>query len=158
MQELGESRGHLAGPLVALFGVALQGLARHGGELAVDFFVELVGRSEFALADEGQGLLGRVSIEGALVGEHFEQTYAQGENIRAFIHARAGKLFRAHVVDFAFDDAGLGGGNAAGGPGDAEVHDFDLAFKGDQHVLRADVPVHDVQHFAVCVQFSVGVV
>src|SRR5262249_6678112 len=67
-------------------------------------------------------------------------------------------LLGAHVAELALEDALLRLTGLAGGLGDAEVDELDLALVADEHVLRRDVAMNEVQLLAVDVALVVRVV
>ena len=89
-----------------------------------------------------QGVRGGLAFEQALPGEHLEQHDAEGPDVGAFVHRRAGGLFRTHVGRGAHDDAGPGRPAAERGRvgqrfgrgrlerlGEAEVEQLDAAVR-----------------------------
>ncbi|MFO0712315.1 MAG: hypothetical protein U0353_20865 [Sandaracinus sp.] len=92
-------------------------------------------------------------------GEQLVEHDAGREDVAAVIHRIAPRLLGAHVVVLALDHAGFGLRRAGRRLRDAEVHDLHLARGADEHVLRRDVAVDDVERLpGVRVALAMGVV
>ena len=93
----------------------------------------------------------RVADERRPPGQQLEEQAAGGVDVRAGVDLLALGLLGREVLRGADDGLGLGHrGRAVGdGPGDAEVHDLDRAGRGQHHVGRLDVAVHDAHAVAV---------
>ena len=76
-------------------------------------------------------------------GKQLEQDDACGIDIRTGVPAGAPDLFRGQVGHGPDDHPGPRLGTDAERPGQAEVHDLQVAVRRYEHVLRLDVPVHD---------------
>src|SRR6202008_4125761 len=86
-----------------------------------------------------------VTDERGVAAQQLVQHAAGGVHVGAGVDRLAARLFRGEVLGGADHGAGLRHrGRAAGqGPGDAEVHDLDLAVLVQHHVAGLDVPVDD---------------
>ena len=111
-----------------------------------------------ARGDGLQQVQGVVIVIQRLRAQRFVEQDAGAEEIAAVVDPLPARLLRAHVVDLAFDGPGLGVACPLLGAGDAKVAELDLAQPGQQHVLRADVPVHNAERLAVFVAATVGVI
>ncbi len=98
------------------------------------------------------------AVVGVAQGQKLVEHHARREDVRAVVELPAPRLLRRHVGKLALDLPGLGGVQAAGGLGDAEVDQLHLALKGDHHVVRADIPVDDLERAALVVRPVVRVV
>ena len=77
------------------------------------------------------------------------QNAAYRVDIRSAIEFAAKQLLGSHVCEFAFDDAGSGLAWAIRGLGDAEIQHFHRAIISNENVLRAHVPMHEIERCAV---------
>jgi hypothetical protein len=95
-------------------------------------------------------------------GEHFVEHGAEREEVAARVDPVAACLLRAHVRVLALELVGfrlfLAFAEHVARLGDAEVGDFDFALPRNQHVLRADVAVHDAERPHELVAAAVRVV
>ena len=82
---------------------------------------------------------------------------AHGEDVGAAIQRLAGGLLGSHVGDLALEHPGARVVRRVERLRDAEVEDLDQPVVGDQHVLRAHVPVNEAHGRAVEVGDAVGV-
>src|SRR5690606_30130623 len=144
--------------LVAVLLVLGQRLEHDALELVRDLPVVGAGRQDLDVADLLQGGEVRLADEQPLAGQELVEDGAAGVYVRGAVDLRTAHLLRRHVAELALEDAGLGLGALAGRLGDAEVDELDLALERDQHVLRADVPVNQVELAAGLVALVVRVV
>ncbi|CAM4290676.1 hypothetical protein COSO111634_36060 [Corallococcus soli] len=94
-----------------------------------------------------------------LAAQQFIQNDAGGPDVRARIHVLPARLLRREVEVLALHHARLRPDAPQElGLGDTEVDDLDLALVAQQHVVRRDVAVDDVQRRAAAVRARVRVV
>ena len=107
--------------------------------------IELARRRRLGALDGFQGEDDVRLVEGVLPAEHLVERDADGEDVAALVERLRQRLLRAHVDELALDHPrfGLDGGDLA--LGDAEVDDLDVAAEAEQHVLRIQVAVDDVE-------------
>ena len=146
------------GVLVAIFDVLFQRLEHDALELLRDVRVERRRRDDLDVADLLQGREVALADEEALAGEHLVEHDAEREDVAAAVDGQPAHLLGRHVAELALEDAGLGLRRLAGGLGDAEVDELDLALVADEHVLRRDVAVDEVQVAPLRVALVVRVV
>ena len=96
----------------------------------------------------GDGGAGVLRAEETLSRESLPQDGRGSEDVDATIEPGQGELLGRHVGELAFDLSLLGRMQAAGGLRDAEVDHPRYAVDPDEHVLRRDVTVHDVERGA----------
>ena len=92
---------------------------------------------------------GRGALKQSPRRTQLKQDDAERKDIGAPIDFLAGTLLGAHVGKLALDHTRLRPRLAAFGLGDAEVHDLDEAFVGQQQVLRRYVAMDDAQLVAI---------
>jgi hypothetical protein len=113
----------------------------------ISTLLHLLEGGEVALADEEP-----------LAGEQLVEHDAHGEDVAASVDRQAPHLLGRHVAELALEDARLRLAGLARGLGDAEVDELHLAVVRDEHVLRRDVAVHEVEVAAGGVLLVVRVV
>ena len=89
-------------------------------------------------------LLPHKRLAGHRLGEHD----AHRVDVGAAVRVHPGGLLRRHVRDLALEDTGLRLLGLVRRLGDAEIDDLHLAIVGEEHVLRVDVAVHDLERRA----------
>ena len=94
-------------------------------------------------------------MEGSVPAERLVEHSPEREQIAALIEGAALGLLWAHVGELALDLAAALWGD---GSGEAEVRQLDVALVGEQHVVRGDVPVDQVERAAVGPWGAPGVV
>jgi hypothetical protein len=104
------------------------------------------------------GLGRRLLLREPAAGDRLPQHDPDREHIGAAVDRAPQDLFGRGVGKLALEDAGLGRALAVRCLGHAEIHQLHLPVIGDEHILRADVAVHDVQGRAVEVPQLVRVV
>ena len=94
---------------------------------------------------------GTVAPEWRAAGEHLEEHHTGGVEVGAGIDGFTACLFRREVLGRSQHRARVGDRCriVGHGPGDAEVHDLDLAVLGDHDVAGLDVTVHEQGTMAV---------
>ena len=100
----------------------------------------------------------RLADEQPLAGEELVEHDADREDVAAPVDRQPAHLLGRHVAELALQDSGLGRRRLAGRLGDAEVDELDLALVADEHVLRRDVAVDEVQLAPLPVALVVRVV
>ena len=146
-----EIAAELVGTLVAAFAILDQGVQGDVVIAARDVGVEGRGRlrrlTDVLVGDRDR----RVAREGGPAGEQLEEKATGGVEVGPGVDGLALGLLGREVLRRA--DHGLGLGHrrrgVGDGPGDAEVHDLDLATAGQHDVGRLDVPVDDAHPVAV---------
>ena len=149
---------HLAGGLVAVGRVLLQRLHHDRVDLRRDLVVVLRRRRDARLAyllEDGELV---VAGEELAPGEELEEHRGQREDVGAFVDGPAPGLLRRHVLQLSLERAGLRVRRLRRRLGDAEVAELDVAFLGDEHVLRGDVAMHEAHLFVFEVAFAVRVI
>jgi hypothetical protein len=91
------------------------------------------------------------------LGQQLVEDDPEGVLIGPAVHLLALELFGGQVAQLTLHFPGFPTTQLVFGGGDAEVHHFGQAVQPDHHVLRADVPVHDLQGVARLVGGPVGV-
>ncbi len=146
------------GVAVAILRIARQRLQNQPLQLGRDLLVvgrrrddldvpHLLERGEVGLADEQ-----------ALAREQLVKDDADREDVAALVDGQAAHLLRRHVAELPLQDAGLRGRGLARRLGNAEVDELDLPVVPDEHVLRRDVAMDEVQLAPLRVALVVGVV
>ena len=159
LDEVIHGLGHLAGSAEAIVRGLREGPHQDGVEGRGHGGVLGAGRIQLAVLDLLQGGEVGLAKEQALAGEQLVEHGAEGEDVGAVIDGQAADQLRAHVPKLAFEHARLGLLAALERAlGDAEVDELDGAVIADEHVLGADVPVHDLHRGAVGALLVVGVV
>ncbi len=89
----------------------------------------------------------RLGLEERATGEHLEEHHARRVEVGASIHGLAPGLFGREVLCSTENRTRLRdrGGRVGDGSRDAEVHDLDLAGRGDHDVAGLDVAMHDAR-------------
>ena len=126
------------------------------------------GRGHFIVDERrrGHARLAHLLEDGELVvaaeepagGEHLEQDRGQREDVGALVDRPPPRLFRRHVLQLALERAGLRVRRLRCCFGDAEVAQLDVAFFGDEHVLRRDVTMDESHLLPFEVVFAMRVV
>ena len=98
-----------------------------------------------------------VRLEQALPGERLPHHDAEREDVAPLIERLPAKLLRREVRELALELAGLGLRGARDGAGDAEVRDARAPVEPDEHVVRRDVAVHEVERLALRILRAMGV-
>ena len=104
-----------------------------------------------------QGDLVVILVE-QLAGEHLVEHHADAEDVGAMVERLAPGLLGRHVIELALDDARLGLIGPQRGLGDAEVDDLALALEREEHVLRRDIAMHDVQRPTAAILLTMRII
>ena len=115
---------------------------------------------QLAAPHQPERLVRRAAAEHAPPRGQLVEEHAEAEDVAAPVEALPARLLRGHVGVLAAEDLRVLAPPEAGlvGPRDAEVGDLHLALVAKQDVLRAHVPVHDLQWLAVVALRAVRVV
>jgi hypothetical protein len=144
---------HIPGRLIAVPGILGHGLEHDRVRPLRNLGVHPRGRdrvlSYMLVGDRHR----RVAGERRPAGEQLVEQAAGGVQVAAGVHPLAPGLLRREILRGADDLRRRGlrhrGIPVADRPGDAEVHDLDVAGPGQHHVAGPDVPVHDPVEMAV---------
>ena len=158
VQELLQRLPELACRRESIVGSLLQAAHDHRLELARHAHAMRRRRRDGSLAHDVEQLLQVLLDVEHLPDDHFVEQDPGGEDVGARVDRIAPGLLGRHVVVLALDDAGGGLLPAQRRLGDAEVDDLDLAVVADEHVLRRDVAMHDLERAAARVTLAVRVV
>jgi len=88
---------------------------------------------------------GGLAGEGLAAREELVEHDAAGVDVGARVRGARRDHLRGEVGDRSEDGTGRGRRRLGHGPGEAEVGDLDAAVRGDEHVLRLDVAVHQTR-------------
>ncbi len=141
-----EIRLHLAGALVALLAVLLEGAHHDRLEAGRISGRDPRGVRVVALDDELERLVLGRALEQALARRELEEHDAEREDVAPRVDVFAASLLGRHVRDLALELPALRAlGRLRAALRDAEVDDLHVAREADDDVLRADVAVDDVE-------------
>ena len=148
---------HFAARIVTVVRMLRQSHVEHGHQTFGQIPHDPFGAGETRLAGLGKDVHGIAFVHVA-AGHHLVYQNANGEDIRSMIDFKAVRLLRRHVGHFAFDHPGSGVGYAAGGFGDAEIDDLDLAVIGQKDILGAHITVNDVEQMPLQILHVMGII
>ena len=152
---------HGAGARVTIVPASRQGFEDDAFELGRVPLPDRRGPRHVALANELQRLVIAGGAEQPAPGGELVEENAGGEHVAAGVDLLTERLLGGHVRDFALDAAALGflarDVHLGARLGDAEIDDLRVSRERDDHVLRRDVAMDDVQRGAVEALFLVRV-
>ena len=158
VEETSDILGKVESCVVTVVGSFLHRFHADGGDVAVDFAVDLMRDSRIFGRDfleDGEDV---VAFEHRDGGEHFVEGNAKGENVGATVSlgTAAGGLFRGHVAWRAHDLTGDGEFHllAVFAFGNAEVSNFDLTGLIEENVTGFDVAMDDAVFVGVVQGFG----
>ena len=159
IEELDQVLVQVSRRFVAVGRIERHGPLHNGSDFIVHGRCQGLHRCHIPAPDPLQGVVRRVGLEGVLSGQAFVQQDAGREHIGSRVEGAPHQLLGSHVRVLALHHPKLGHrlGQAAS-LGDAKVCQLDLAFEAEQHVLRRDVAVDDVEQAALVIPATVRIV